>query len=274
MCEFISWIEVERNGKKEILYLDDQLLSEKRTRELLKGSKDNDFLGHHAIRAAWNLKDDEGKQGEVRDFWNTQKLPKELRAKLRDFPTFQKNFGKMFESYAQPDDLSYVVKNAPGSWKKLKDLCLAPFLKDAKTKTLKVNARYDLSINELVKASKQDYVNPDITDQHFPTKKCPATKKEMVLLHLNKNVSAKVTMMVMKQLKLRPGTVKELLSLSIDDPSLEWKFLVIAPGSVWRRGVGSRLVPCLWVHAGDRSLNLRWYEGDWCADGRFLCARV
>src|SRR3989344_1906362 len=113
----------------------------------------------------------------------------------------------MFESYAQPDDLSYVVKNAPGSWKKLKDLCLAPFLKDAKTKTLKVNARYDLSINELVKASKQDYVNPDITDQHFPTKKCPATKKEMGLLHLNKNDNAKVITMVMKQLKIRPGTV-------------------------------------------------------------------
>ncbi len=273
MCEFISGYEVTRDGKTIYLYLDDKLLAEKRTRELLEGSKGNDFLGHGAVRLVWGLKSGDGKEFEVRDFWNKKKLPLELQKKLKDFATLKQNFGKMLENYAQSDDLEYILKNAPDTkdWQGLKDFCLTPFLKDAKTETLTINVRYDLSIEELLKASKQDYVNLDITDQHFPTKKCHAVKKELVLLSFNREISAETALMFMKQLKLHPGTIKELISLSIDDPNLQRKFPIVAPGSVWQDGY--RFVPYLWDYAGDRRLLLGWCESGWGGGGRFLCSR-
>lgn len=276
MCEFISWIEVTRDGKKEILYLDDQLLAEKRTKEILEGSKDNDFLGHHAIRAVWSLKDHEGQEGEVKDFWNTSKLPAVLQAKLKDFSTLQKHFGSMLSKHAQPDDLDYILAKAPENkrWHGLKGFCLAPIIKGAKTEDLTVNARYDLSIEKLVEASKLDYVNSDFTGAHFKEKARPAEKnKKFVLLHLNRNVSTETVLAVMKQMKLKPGTAKELVSVSIDHPDLQRKFPIVANGSVWRRWRGGRRVPYLWGYSGGRDLDLDWYGGGWGDYCRFLALR-
>ncbi len=259
MCEFISWIEVTRDGKKEILYLDDQLLGEKRTKEILDGSKDNDFLGHHAIRAVWSLKNGEGQEGEVKDFWKTKKLPKVLQEKLKDFSSLKRHFSKMLENHAQPDDLEYILTKAPENkeWRGLKDFCLAPFAKDAKIETLTINVRYDLSIEELVKTSKQDYPNPDITGKHFKEKTGKAQKKEAVLLHIGRAVSTETVQAIIKQMKLKPGTAKELISLSIDDPNLQKKFPIVALGSVWRLWFGGRYVPSLWDDGfGNRGLRL------------------
>lgn len=281
MCEFISWIEVKRDGKREILYLDDELLSEKRTKKILEGSKDNDFLGHHAIRHVWGLKDKEGVEGEVPDFWNTDKLPKELRAKLKDFSSFKKNFGKMFENYAQPNDLRYVIQNAPEDqkWKELKDLCrtklIVPLLKMLKTETLKITARYNLSIQELKEAAKFDgYVNSDVNDRNFPEEKRPEEKnKEAILVCLGAYATGDDAEAVMKHLHLRPGTVKELLSLSIDNPDKQREFPIVEVGSVWLRPSGRRHVAFLFRWHGGRHLNLAWRGSEWSEDCRFLAFR-
>lgn len=279
MCEFISWIEVNREGKKEILYLDDELLAEKRTKKILEGSKDNDFLGHHAIRAVWDLKTNEGVEGEVPDFWNTGKLPQELQQKLKDFPSFKKNFGKMFENYAQSNDLRYVVKNASENWKELKDLCqtklIAPFLKKVTTETLKITARYHLSIQELKEAAKFDgYVSPDVTDEHFPEKKGSEEKnKEAILVCLGAYATGDDAEAVMKRLHLRPGTVKELLSFTIDHPDKQREFPIIEVGSDWLPPGGHRRVAFLRGWDGGRDLYLDWREDGWDGSDRFLAFR-
>ena len=79
MCEFKSWIE--KDGK--ILHLTDLDLRDKVIKERLKDCKDNDILGHGAIRKAYNITG--GKDYEVKDFWNTKKLPIEIAKTIKEF---------------------------------------------------------------------------------------------------------------------------------------------------------------------------------------------
>ena len=183
----------------------------------------------------------------------------------------------MMETYAQKDDLEYIVKNAPKDkkWKGLKKFC-STLLKDwlfrkATMETLPVNIRHDLSINELVKEAKfNGYVNPDVNDQNFPTKKRKAEKKEAVLLCLNSNASTKEAQEAMKRLKLIPGTPKELLSLSLENPNLQRKFPIVAIGQSWRNPDGNRNVPFLNEWSGERDLSLGCLGSGWDEHYRFL----
>jgi len=108
MCEFISWIV---SGGK-LFYLTDQDIFSEHGREVLAGCKDNDFLGHGAIREFWNLQG--GAEKEERDFWNFEKLPKELALMVRDF---DKHWSKTFKTYFQNDDLRHIIYDAPNEWK-------------------------------------------------------------------------------------------------------------------------------------------------------------
>ena len=277
MCEFISWIEVTRGGKKEVLYLDDELVAEKRSKRILEGSKDNDFLGHHAIRAVWGLKDNAGTEGEVPDFWNADKLPEVLRSKLQDFSTLKRHFGKMLEDFAQKDDMEYIIKNASKDekWKGLKEFCeqtlKASLLRGVTTETLKITVRYDLSIDELVKAAKLNgNVNPDVNGRNFKEEKRPQKKVEAVLVCLNRYASTEQVEAVIKDLHLRPGIVKELLSFSVDHPKKQTEFPIVELGSGWRDPYGDRGVAFLSRWSGRRHLSLGWRGDDWDEFYRFL----
>ena len=114
MCEFISWIEVERDGEKHILYLTDQDAFSHYGRKKLEGCQDNDFLGHGAIRKFFGLASDEGINHEYQDFWNKKKLPKEIAEKIKNF---NKHWGKMWGRCFQEDDLCYIVEYGNSYWK-------------------------------------------------------------------------------------------------------------------------------------------------------------
>ncbi|PJE58463.1 MAG: hypothetical protein COU81_00595 [Candidatus Portnoybacteria bacterium CG10_big_fil_rev_8_21_14_0_10_36_7] len=65
MCEFISWIEVEKDGKVVVLYLTDKDVFSVYGLEKLKGCQDNDFLGDGAIRAYYDISGDVGEDYEI-----------------------------------------------------------------------------------------------------------------------------------------------------------------------------------------------------------------
>lgn len=102
MCEFISWI-----GRKEgIYYLTiNDILSQRE--ETLAGCKDNDFLGHDAIKLFFGLEDEVvGERKESRAFWDG-KLPAQIKAvwNAGEFDGLLK--------YLQQDDINYIVEHAP-----------------------------------------------------------------------------------------------------------------------------------------------------------------
>lgn len=108
MCEFISWIE--KDG--DLFYLTDREVFSEQGKEILKGCKHNDYLGHEAIRLFYNIKG--GNDHECRDFWDINKLPKELANKVKDF---SKYWGGMFREYFQNEDLCHIIYYAPEPWK-------------------------------------------------------------------------------------------------------------------------------------------------------------
>jgi hypothetical protein len=114
MCDFVSWKTVERNGETLLLYLTDAEVFSEEGRKLFNDCKDNDPLGHGAIDRYYGL-NGKGMEHEIRDFWNTNKLPKELAEKVTNFDA---HWGKMFTSGCfQIDDLEYIVQNGPEKWK-------------------------------------------------------------------------------------------------------------------------------------------------------------
>jgi hypothetical protein len=228
-----------------------------------------------------------GVEGEEKNFWEADKLPKELRAKLKDFPTFKENFGRMVGEYAQSDDLRYIIKNAPTNekWKGLKGFAeeklvaiatrrLPELLKTVKLEKLKITARYSQSIDALKKAAKfYGYVNSDINDRNFKEDSRPDEKKEAILVHIGQNASTEEVEAVKKHLKLRPGNVKETLSLTIDHPNKQREFPIVETGSSWQNPDGHRNVAYLYGWHGRRDLNLYYREGGWGEYYRFLAFR-
>lgn len=282
MCNFISWRKITKNGKTWIWYLDDKEVFSERTKELTRGSKDNDLLGHHAIDEVYSLDPNEGEQGELRDFWETSRLPKELQAKLEDFQSFEQNFGRMVETYAQRDDLEYIIRNAPDNkkWKGLKEFCrkpllkiLEPILRQTKQEVLKVTVRRDLAVKELVKANKFDgHVDSNVNDTNFSAKKGRQETKEAILLDFGASVSDVSASVIMDQLGLCSGSPKELLSLGIDHPDRQRHNPLVALGQSCFLA-GRRRVLYLFGWGGERYLYLSYLGLDWDAGCRFLAFR-
>ena len=108
MCEFISYVK----KSNQLFYLTDDEIFSKEGREKLSGCQDNDFIGHGAIKKFFDIKG--GEDHEVRDFWNTDKLPKELADKIANFDSY---WGKTFKKYFMNDDLRYIISKAPEMWK-------------------------------------------------------------------------------------------------------------------------------------------------------------
>jgi hypothetical protein len=110
MCDFVSWIDI----KGMIYFLTDAEIFSDLGREKLSGCKDNDFLGHGAIRRFYDLKD-KGVDRENKNFWEeVSNIPEIIRSKLQNF---DHNWGKTFEEYFQNDDLRYIIEYAPDEWK-------------------------------------------------------------------------------------------------------------------------------------------------------------
>jgi len=105
MCKLKSWVEY--NG--QILHLTDLELRDKVIKERLKDCRDNDLIGHGAIRQAFNLPLNKGVDMEA-DFWKIDKLPKEI---AKTFKEFDKYYSYLFSNCMSNDDLRDIINNAP-----------------------------------------------------------------------------------------------------------------------------------------------------------------
>ena len=109
MCDFISWVE-KKDGR--LYYLTDKEIFSEDGQKRLAGCRDNDFIGHGAIRKYFHL-GNTGKDHEERDFWHFFGLPKELAQKIKHF---DKHWRKTFQRYFIGNDLAYIVMRAPDKW--------------------------------------------------------------------------------------------------------------------------------------------------------------
>lgn len=133
---------------------------------------------------------------------------------------------------------------------------------------------YGLSLSEMIKLGKYDWVNNDITENHFPVK--GVGKKEIVieLVHFNLILNSEDAIKEMTERGLRSATIEELLGLGAAYPDIQRKFPIVAIGSVWQGpDSGDRYVPCLNESASERDLHLSWLDSGWYESWRFAAVR-
>lgn len=133
---------------------------------------------------------------------------------------------------------------------------------------------YSQSLAQMISSGKYDWVNSDITEEHFPTGKAGGKAEfHLELLHFNKVMFSDQVLTEMKKRSLRPATLSELLAFGEKYPEEQRKYPIVALGSVWRHWGGRRRVPFLCSYADGRGLGLRWFGYGWVGGCRFLAVR-
>lgn len=136
----------------------------------------------------------------------------------------------------------------------------------------KIIVNYQRSLQQMIKAGKYDWVNDNITSEHFLVKGEGKQELTITLFHFNKSMTSDEVKTEMEKQDFRPANIEDLLSLGEKCPDLQKKFPIIALGSVWRTSGGHGASYLGWSCVR-RHLDLYWLETDWDADWRFAALR-
>lgn len=141
----------------------------------------------------------------------------------------------------------------------------------------KIVVDYGISLAEMIKTGKYDWVNDDIVAKNFPIQiQAQGNEKqelEITLFHFNRYIGSDDAIKEIDKAGYRPVSLAELLALGTSQPELQRQFPIIALGSVWQDRYGDRYVPYLWLDGSDRCLYLFLFESDWFPLFRFAVAR-
>lgn len=153
---------------------------------------------------------------------------------------------------------------------KTNNLIIESGKKTAEFLTLVVN--YSRSLKDSIKAGGYDWVNSDITEEHFPAEKQEKGKKEQSfsLYHFGKDAESDWVIVQMDKDGKRPATIRELLVYGEKFPETQRQFPIIELGSVWVRCGGNCDYAYLDSSSGGRDLDLNWYGFRWHDYCRFL----
>jgi len=139
--------------------------------------------------------------------------------------------------------------------------------------TYEVVVDYGRTLVEMIAAGKYDWVNPDITQEHFPLAGRGEEKREQALFWFRRNISSDDAIAEMKKAGYESEDVAGLLAFGRDNPELQRKFPIIALKSVWVGSGGRHRVPYLFRGGAERGLDLGYLVSDWRGDCRFLARK-
>jgi len=138
----------------------------------------------------------------------------------------------------------------------------------------KVTVDYGKTLGEMIGACRLDWVNRDLTQEHFPITGEGVQEVEVILFHFNRAMRSYRVLAEIKKQGYRPATLPELLALGASQPELQRQFPIVCLGSAWWSPCGDRGVPCLGWDSSGRCLNLSWFDDyDWDGYCRFLAVR-
>ena len=138
---------------------------------------------------------------------------------------------------------------------------------------LRIVVDYSRSLAEMISAGKYDWVNSDITADHFPIKGSGKAELNPEIIHYGKYMSSDDIVRDLDQRGLRPATLAELLAYGEKYPDEQRKYPIVALGSVWLHRNGARSVASLFSSESERPLYLYAWDGVWFAHFRFLSFR-
>ena len=132
---------------------------------------------------------------------------------------------------------------------------------------------YSQSLDQMIKAGYCNWINDNITVDHFPIEGSGKQEKNFTLFHFDKTKTSEEVIAEMNKEGFSPAKIEDLLVLGESQPELQKQFPIIALGSVWRDSDGNPLVPYLRWSGIERNLNLDYFASSWRSGYRFLAVR-
>jgi len=132
---------------------------------------------------------------------------------------------------------------------------------------------YSKSLVHMIAAGDYDWVNSDISEDHFLVRGQGKVELNPELIHYGKFMDSDDIVRDMDNRGLRPATLPELLAFGATYPDKQREFPIVALGSVWRPWGGIRCVACLCGAGSRRVLFLFVWGGFWHGGFRFLAVR-
>lgn len=125
-----------------------------------------------------------------------------------------------------------------------------------------------MTLSKTIKDLKFDYVNSDITAEHFPKE---PIRGEMVIKHFDRELGSDEVIAELAKEDLVPANLYELLAYAKED----WngQDFIVALGSSWVVSRGYRHVPCLDYWDAGRRLCLDFWRDGWYGTYRFAAVR-
>lgn len=189
--------------------------------------------------------------------------------RVKDAGLLREQLQQVFNSGLLADIFEWVKSGKPLNREAVrKALGLEPLLA-----VYSVVVDYNLSLADMIKAGEYDWINDDITSEHFPIQGEGKQELEIILLHFDRYVSSDEANKEIDKAGYRSATLPELLALGASQPELQRQFPIIALGSVWQDRHGACFVPCLLSDGAERSLRLGWLDNAWYPGYRFAIVR-
>lgn len=126
----------------------------------------------------------------------------------------------------------------------------------------KVVLDYDMTLRQMIEAAKYDWMNDDITEEHFPFNKRENGEVELHVVHFGRDIRTKEVLARLDERGLRPAELPELLALGATHPNLQRDYPLVALGSEWRNPGGGVDYAILGERGDRRNLLLIWSGSD------------
>lgn len=140
----------------------------------------------------------------------------------------------------------------------------------------RVVVNYGQSLAQMIQFGHYDWVNPDITEEHFPFHGQDQVELNIELVQFDKVMESGSE--VLREFDIRgfqPATLPELLAFGAKYkyPEEQTEFPIVALGSIWRDSFGPHLVVCLNRDSSGRRLDTFLFKGQFSNCCRFVVVR-
>lgn len=164
-----------------------------------------------------------------------------------------------------------ATPNGKGLLEKIADLIVEAGR--ATADVFKITVDYSQSLAAMIKAGHYDWVNRDVTVEHFPIEGKGKVDVEIILVHLGRVATIEEVEAELEKLGLRSAKIEELLALGAARPELQREFPIVALGSRWRDVLDNAYVAVLGGDGRHRGLNFDYDRGQWHDFCRFAAVR-
>jgi hypothetical protein len=139
--------------------------------------------------------------------------------------------------------------------------------------TIDVEVNYGISLSDMIYAGKYDWVDENITEEHFAVHAIGHTIHQVAIVHYGQDLRSKDVSDHAIMQGFRPSNLKVLLAIGAQCPELQREFPIIGLGTVWAPYNQLGLVPFLIQHVTRRDVSLATYNFLWHKECRFALTK-